>query len=59
MVDIIPSTIELYPGGPTDNFIICILGKSPGHLEVTTNVTTSNEQIKWDHNEVKETIFLK
>lgn len=38
LIDVIPSNLILYPGGPRDN-TICIVGKSPGHLEITSNYT--------------------
>ncbi len=46
LVDISPSFVEIYPDGPRD-FIICIVGKSPGHLEITSNA--SSDAIKYFH----------
>lgn len=40
LVDISPPFVEIYPDGPRD-FIICIVGKSPGHLEITSNASSS------------------
>lgn len=40
LVDISPLSVEIYPDGPRD-FIICIVGKSPGHLEITSNSTSN------------------
>ncbi|XP_037027131.1 cystinosin homolog isoform X2 [Bradysia coprophila] len=40
LVDISPTSVEIYPDGPRD-FIICIVGKSPGHLEITSNSTSN------------------
>lgn len=41
LVDISPSSVLIYPDGPRD-FIICIVGKSPGHLEISSNATSND-----------------
>lgn len=40
LLEVVPSSIEMYPGGP-EEFMVTILGKSPGHSLVTTNVTSN------------------
>ncbi|KAJ6637414.1 Cystinosin like [Pseudolycoriella hygida] len=50
LVDISPSYVDIYPDGQKD-FMICIVGKSPGHLEITSNATSRD--IRTNH------IFLR
>ncbi|XP_037025416.1 cystinosin homolog [Bradysia coprophila] len=38
LIDVVPSFIEIYSDGPRE-FMITVLGKSPGHSLVTTNIT--------------------
>lgn len=42
MVDVIPITVEISPGGAKD-FLIGILGKSPGSMELTAEISPKKD----------------
>lgn len=44
LIEVVPSFIEIYPDGPRE-YMITVLGKSPGHSLIETNIT-SNTVIK-------------
>lgn len=55
LIEVYPSFIEIYPDGPTE-FMITVLGKSPGHSFITTNIT-SNSVIKYKTRQ-NENVFV-